>query len=322
MNSIRLLFILTVVLFCFASSKICAQNYKNEIGFTTDNDLYHDVETDKYYTNGLLLHFRYALKQDTITTQIEKRLLEFEIGQKIFTPYWAQVPDPKLQDRPFTAFLYTSGTYSKFYKNEKVWRFSAVIGTIGPNAKGREVQEGYHKKLKIYTVMGWEYQLKNEIGVNLSAEYSKLLYRLPNKIADLTGTSAALLGNTFSGANVGVLFRFGKINPLYKSVSYNSSISNNGKINAKPKAEFLLFARPQLNYVAYDATIQGGLFLKDKGPVTFKPKPFVLSTQVGITVSIPKCTVFYSLTFKSKDVKSAAVPYTYGSIGLLYRFNL
>lgn len=219
------------------------------------------------------------------------------MGQKIFTPYSAQVPDRKLKHRPFTAFLCTSGTYSKFYKTEKVWRFSAVIGTIG-------------------------YQLKNEIGVNLSAEYSKLLYRLPNKITDFTGTSSVPLGNTFSGANVGVLFRLGKINPLYKSVSYNSSISNNGKVNAKPKIEFLLFARPQVNHVACDATIQGGLFIKDKGPVTFKPKPLVLSPQVGINVSIPKCPVFYSLTFKSKDVKSTAVPYKYGPIGLLYHFNL
>ena len=76
-----------------------------------------------------------------------------------------------------------------------------------------------------------------------------------------------------------------------------------------------------LNYVIYDATIQGGLFNKDKGPIVFDAKPLVFSQQIGATYSKNRITADFSILFKTKEVKSSAKPHQYGSIALFYRFN-
>lgn len=298
-----------------------SQNYKNEAGTTSDNDVYIAFLKDRYYTNGNFLHYRHAIKQAKTSLKFAKKILEFELGQKIFTPYSAQAPNPALHDRPFTAYLYAGTTLIWFLKNESLFKLSAQIGTIGPNALGQEVQTSYHKLLGIYKIMGWEYQLKNEAGLNLSGDYNRLLYRTKNQKADITAASSAMLGNTFSGANLGTMLRFGKINPLYQSISYNSLISNNPTLKEKPHKEFFLFTKPQLNFVAYDATIEGGLFSKDRGPITFGIKHLVYSQQVGLSFSADRWSASYIATFKGKEVESSADPYRYASLILLYRFN-
>lgn len=299
---------------------VFSQTFKNEAGATSDNDVYIAFLKDRYYTNGLLLHFRHALKQRSDSNNTIKKIIEFEIGQKVFSPYSAQAPDPAKHDRPFTGYLYIGSTYNWFYKNETVFKINAQIGTIGPNAFGEEVQTSYHKMLGIYEVKGWDYQLKNEAGLNLIAEYNQLAYRSNTKKLDITGSSSVLLGNTFSGANIGMLFRLGKINPLYESLSFNSLISNNNS-SKKTKNELFLFTKPQLNFVAYDATIEGGLFRKDKGPITFDSKSLVYSQQVGLSFSSGRWSASYIATFKGKEVESSADPYRYASLVLLHRFN-
>jgi hypothetical protein len=73
--------------------------------------------------------------------------------------------------------------------------------------------------------------------------------------------------------------------------------------------------------VAYDATVEGGLFREDKGPVTFDVKPLVFSQQIGGMYSKNRWTIDFSLVFKSTEIKSQAKAHQYGSAALYYRFN-
>jgi hypothetical protein len=76
-----------------------------------------------------------------------------------------------------------------------------------------------------------------------------------------------------------------------------------------------------LNYVAYDASIQGGLFIKDKGPVLFNIKPVVFSQQAGVIYSQNRFTVDFSIILKTREVESIAKSDQFGSIALFYKFN-
>ena len=314
--------ILLLVAFILTSHTLLfGQAYTDEIGTTSANDFYISKK-DRYYTNGNMFHYRHALKQEGIDSTLEKKIFELESGQKIYNPFFAKAPDPATHDRPFTAYLYLGSSFNWFFRNEKMIRITAQIGTIGPNALGEEIQTSYHKFLNVFKPRGWDYQLKNEIGLNLSAEYNKLFYRSSNKLLDLTGLSSALLGNTFSGANVGALLRFGQINPIYESVSFNSLIGNKpSDTNGRPKKEYFIFLRPQVNYVAYDATIQGGLFRIDKGPVAFGAKPFVFVQDIGASFSSPRWSVNFVATLKTKDVQSTATAYSYATWSVLYRLS-
>ena len=76
-----------------------------------------------------------------------------------------------------------------------------------------------------------------------------------------------------------------------------------------------------LHYIAYDATIQGGMFINDKGPAVFDIKPVVFSQQAGAVFSMNRWTADFSFIFKSREIKSNAKPHQYGSLALFYRLN-
>lgn len=315
---------LHLLLLILLASKVCfAQSYKNEIGIMSDNDLYIAFKQDRYYTDGAFAYFRHALKQEGLNPKLEKKILDFELGHKIYNPFWSHVSDPKLHDRPFAGYAYASGGLGLFFKNESILKVSAQLGILGPNALGKEVQTYFHEKVlkAYYTVEGWEYQVKDEIGLNFDLSYQSLFYNSANRLLDISGTSSLLIGNTLSGANAGVLIRFGNLNPFYESSYANSRIKNKEGDHQKTPLEFFLFTKPQLNFAAYDATIQGGLFRADKGPITFGLKRLVYSQQIGLNFAWKRLSAKYIVTLKTREVKSPADAYHYASGVLAYHFN-
>ncbi|PWS26059.1 DUF2219 domain-containing protein [Pedobacter yonginense] len=312
-------FFLPAVILSLLVSNSFAQSYKNEFGFKTENDAYLATLNDRYYTNGLFIYFRRAINPEKFGEKIEKKIYEISAGQKIYTPYWGQVANKADQDRPFAGYLYAGGAYSLFYKNESVLKLSTEIGTVGPNSLAQDAQSFLHKTVGFYTPAGWEYQIKNELALNLAANYSRLLYRTDDNIVDFSGQGYANLGTTFSGLGGSVLFRAGRLNQLFNSAYHNAVIGNSKTANLN-KSEFFFYAKPQLNVVAYDATIQGSLFNNDS-PVTFGVKPIVFEQQFGVNYSSKRFTVDFNIIFKTKEVKSVAKAQNYGGLSLYYRFG-
>ncbi|MCD0489059.1 lipid A deacylase LpxR family protein [Pedobacter sp. MC2016-14] len=311
---------LPLFIFLFLSALVQAQTYKNEFGFKSDNDSYLGQGSDRYYTNGLFINFRHALDQQQLKAGLEKKVYEISVGQKMYNAYSGYAPDPALQDRPFAGYLYAGAALSWFTTNESILKVSAELGTTGPNSLAEDGQEILHKTVGFYTLDGWQYQIKNELAVNLSAQYTKLLSRVAEDAVDFSFESYANLGTTFNGAGAGILFRAGALNQLFNSAYTNSVIGNNAKTKALIKREFFFYAKPQLNFVAYDATVQGSLFNNDS-PVTFGTKPIVFAQQLGVNYSSQRFTVDYSMLFKTKEIKSTARAHQWGAITMYYRFN-
>lgn len=297
-----------------------AQTYKNELGLQSDNDSYLGQGSDRYYTNGLFFNFRRALDQQKLKEGMEKKTYEISIGQKMFNPYSGDAPDPALQDRPFAGYLYAEGAMNWFYSNESILRTSVQVGTTGKNSLGEAGQKLLHRTLGFYQIEGWDYQIKNELTLNMSAQYTKLLARVADNALELSFEGYANLGTTFDGAGAGILLRTGSLNQLFNSSYYHATIGNNAKTKARVKREFYLYAKPQLNVVAYDATIEGSLF-NNNSPVTFDQKPVVFAQQVGVNYSSQRFTIDCGAIFKTKEIKSTAIAHQWGSVSMFYRFN-
>ncbi|WP_231464980.1 lipid A deacylase LpxR family protein [Pedobacter sp. Leaf132] len=310
-----LLSTIAVLLYCSAS----AQSFKNEFGFKTENDAYLATLNDRYYTNGLFIYYRRALNPANLTENIEKKTYEISVGQKIYTPYWGMVANKEDQDRPFAGYLYAGASYSVFYKKESLIKTSVEIGTVGKNSLAQGAQEFLHKTVGFYTPAGWDYQIRNELALNLSASYSKLLIRSNDNVVDLSGNGYANLGTTFSGLGASAVFRTGRLNQLFNS-AYHNAVIGEAKTKRLNNSEFFFYLKPQLNVVAYDATIQGSLF-KNNSPVTFGIKPVVFEQQFGVNYSSQRFTIDFNVIFKTKEVKSAAKAQNYGGLSLYYRFG-
>lgn len=296
------------------------QTYKNEFGFRSDNDSYLAQGSDRYYTNGLFIHFRRAVNQQGLKEGLEKKIYEITVGQEIYNPYSGSAADPAQQDRPFAGYLYVGGASNWFYSKERVLKISANIGTTGPASLAEDGQKLLHNTIGFYELEGWDYQIKNALAVNVSAQYTRLLHRSSNQATDFSFEGYANAGTTFSGAGAGLLFRAGGLNQLFNSAYTNAVIGNNSKTKSLVKREVFFYAKPQINFVAYNATIQGNLF-NDNDPVTFDVKPFVFAQQIGFNYSSQRFTFDFGMLFKTKEIKSTAKAHQYGTISLFYRFN-
>lgn len=317
----RFLFLLFFFMFSAAG---WAQNktYKNEFGFRSDNDSFLGIGQDRYYTNGLFISFRHAADQSKLPEKLDKKIWEVEAGHMIFNPFTGQVDDIRNIDRPFAAYLYVGGAMNWHFRSENSLRASLQIGTIGPAAYGEEVQATLHDLIGFYEIAGWEYQVKNETGINASVAYNHFMGRSNNGNVDWSGSTELKLGNTFAGAVAGILFRAGSLNNFNNSVATNSRITNNPILMEEDLGrEFFFFLKPQLHFVAYNATVQGGMFRKDKGPVTYDVKPLVLSNELGANYGTDRWTFQFSITLLSKEIQSKAKAQQFGTAKIYYRFN-
>ncbi|RYE20351.1 MAG: DUF2219 family protein, partial [Sphingobacteriaceae bacterium] len=163
----------------------------------------------------------------------------------------------------------------------------------------------------------------NNIGVNLDANYDRLFFR--KNWFDLAGNSRVNLGTTFTGAGAGLTLRFGAFNPLYHSVSTSGLVAKNKVIKEAHRREFFFYLKPALNYAAYDATVQGGLFNTDKvlnvNEITGNVAPFVLSQEVGGNLTAGRWAFNLAAILKTREVKAMVQTHQWGTATFLYRFN-
>jgi lipid A 3-O-deacylase len=316
------------LLLIFTTTCAIAQNHKTEFGIQSDNDSYLAQQSDKYYTDGLFFFYRNALPV-TGSATLQNKILSFELGQKIFNPQGGNIPAPRFIDRPFAGYLYVGSNLNFLYKNESNLKVGAQIGLVGPISGAQEAQTWVHKTFGFYTPTGWEYQIQNDVELNLSAEYNRLLGRAnfsnSNIKADATFASYANLGNGFTGAGVGALFRIGLLNQLFNSASTQSTATVNSSITPLNKHELLLYYKPMLNFIGYDATVQGSLFKSHDDPnnieITGDPERLMMSNVIGATYSTNRWVFDAAATFHTKDVKQMKSTHQWGSLTAIYRFN-
>jgi hypothetical protein len=319
-------FKLFTLLICLLGSGVSfAQTHATEIGAETDNDSYLLQGSDRYYTDGIFLYYRHALNVNE-NSKLQNKVLGFEAGQKIFNPQSGSIADingvdqPSLIDRPFAAYLYVGSTLNLLYKNESNLKLSAQVGTIGPNAEGKQVQDFVHDNFGFYHPSGWEYQVNNEFELNLSAEYNKLIARA--SWIDVSLSSYVNLGNGFTGAGFGPLLRLGSFNQLFNSVSTQSTAIRKEVAQPLNKHELFFYYKPLFNYVAYDATIQGGLFDNHGGlEITKDKEPFIFSQQFGVAFSTNRFVFDIAAIFHTLDDKEMVQTHQWAAVTGLYRFR-
>ena len=315
-------FKLLALLAClFGGTAALAQTRTHEIGFQADNDSFLAQGSDRYYTNGVFIYYRKALDISTGTT-LANKVLGFEIAQKLFNPQSAAIPSVDYLDRPFAGYLYAGASLNLLYKNESNLKLTGRIGVIGPASGGQAIQEFIHKTFGFYPPEGWQYQVRNDIELNLSGEYNRLLARA--SWIDVSAATYVNLGTGFICAGAGPLFRFGNFNQLFQSVSTQSTAST-GKNSLLHEHEFFFYYKPLANVIGYDATIQGSIFKSHPEPgtleVTKDINHFLFSNEVGLNYVSGRFVYSLAAIFNTRDVKYMAHAHQWGSATLLYRFN-
>ncbi|HAL83677.1 MAG TPA: DUF2219 domain-containing protein [Mucilaginibacter sp.] len=310
----------------FSTVNLFAQSHSTEIGAETDNDSYLMQGSDRYYTDGIFFYYRHALKiNSTDSAKLRNKVLGFEMGQKTFNPqsgsiYYNGADQPSLIDRPFAGYLYVGSTLNFLYNSESNLKISALLGIVGPGSYAKQIQTFVHDNFGFYHPSGWEYQINNDYELNLSAEYNRLLAR--GSWIDVSLAGYLNLGNGFTGAGVGPLLRLGSFNQLFNSVSTQSTVSRGEVKGLLHKHELFFYYKPLANYVAYDATIQGGLFDNHSGlEITKNKEPFIFSQQFGVAFTTNRFVFDIAAIFHTLDDKEMIQSHQWGTVTGLYRFK-
>jgi hypothetical protein len=311
---------LFVVICVYLNTQAYGQTYKNEFGFKSDNDSYLAQGSDRYYTNGLFIHYRRAVDQSKLRSRREKKIYEITAGQRMYNPISGQSPDPSRHDRPFAGYLFAGAALTWYNAKEELLKAGLELGTTGPHSLAQDAQELLHKTIGFYQIAGWEYQIGNALHANASVQYTRLIGRSAGGSTDFSFDGYAQAGTIFNAAGAGILFRTGRINQLFNSATTNAVIANQSKTKALTEREFFFYAKPELNYIAYDATVEGSLF-NDNSPVTYGVKPLLFRQLLGVNYSSRRFTFDFSIIVQSRALKSRAYAHQYGSVSMYYRFN-
>nr|WP_226789275.1 lipid A deacylase LpxR family protein [Polaribacter reichenbachii] len=284
----------------------------------SDNDLYVSVNSDRYYTNGMFLTYRYL--SENKNKNLEKKIFEWQIGHKMYTAYRPVVKTINLHDRPFAGYLYAGLGLRKVYKNNKILNTSVQIGIIGPNAYAKELQDFIHDIYGFEEATGWQYQIKNAFGLNFGAEYTNLLTESKSKTFDISWVNSANLGTVFTNINTGLNFRFGftELQKMANSIAFNTNL-NDESTTFKREVESFFYIKPALQLAFYDATIQGS-FLNKNSIVTKEIIPLVFNLELGIKFTANRFNFGYAFNYntsKSKDLRRTA-GHKYGAISVNY----
>ncbi|MCO4291544.1 lipid A deacylase LpxR family protein [Solitalea sp. MAHUQ-68] len=296
----------------------------------TDNDSYAFTNSDRYYSNGIFLSFRKTMDSESnkFRSSVAKKIFGFSFGHEIYMPYTAQRKyySESLIDRPYAGYISLTGNWDTYYKNESALELSTSIGFVGPSTNVQELQSWTHEKFGYYHPLGWNHQIQNAFGANAKAGYQKKIVsnQFGKRFFDMSVGGEARVGTFFNGASVQTTIRLGALEKMFNSLVYNAKTVNGLSADEKERDfECAFYIIPMLNYVAYDATIQGNIFeshdIQDE--IIKTPAPFVFNQQIGFMYTKNRWGLNLMYNYRSKETKEAIKSTQFGSFKLMYFFN-
>lgn len=313
MKKFLILFLLFNTFWMFSQQK-----FSKEISLISDNDLYVSTIRDRYYTNGLFLNYRYL--SENKKESLEKRIFQWQIGHKMFTPNKPTVISINEHDRPFAGYLYGNFGITNVYKTNKILTSSVDIGVVGESAFGKELQNFIHRIYGLKTPSGWQYQVKDAFGINFGTEYISYIGKDSSEMYDISWVNTANIGTVFTDISSGFYGRIG-FKPLQKlanSIAFKTNLNNENTSDVR-EIESFLFIKPTVKYVFYDATIQGS-FLNSTSEVTKELIPVVFNIEIGIKFTANR--VHFGYVFNYNTSQSEGLKHTnghkYGTIAIHY----
>lgn len=272
--------------------------------------------TDIYYTQGVNFEFVHPALANTVLhrflfhadTKETKYGISLEhLGYTPTSISYAEILDG---DRPFAACFFIkpfSITNDSVRRTRIVSSVSA--GVIGSAAGGKGVQVTIHKWIGDTSPLGWNNQIQNEVMINYQFDYEKELVAAKYFVA----TAKA-------GVHVGTVS-----DKVYSSVMVMGGLLDNPFTyfsKQKRNLQLYIYAEPQINAVAYDATLQGGLF-NQSSPYTISARNvnrIVFQGNMGLVIKGKRFNIEYFQTFLSREFSTGGTHH-WGGVRLGWYFR-
>ncbi len=272
-----------------------------ELQVENDNDAYTlNLSRDQYYSNGVAIRYRMLLDSTSRKSGIAKVIRSYDINHRIYSPrhlFWENVED---MDRPYAGQITLSASNQYYYNNETFLKAKIELGWMGPSLRTGDLQYHWHKTFGMQLPQGWDYEINDAPIINSYWTFAKSLANSDH--LELSSESNLALGTTFTHLRQEFVIRFGTFKPIHESTMYNGvlGIENKGPGNH----EFYFFLSPGVEYVAYNATIEGNLIGK-ASIYTETREPWVFQMRGGIMLSWTKFDLALLYYRRTKETSEA-----------------
>lgn len=299
---------------------------------TSENDLFGG--TDRNYSNGLRLErvrpankitpgLKWVANRIPILDLDRTELRQgFALSHTIFTPedIEAVVPDPT--DRPYAAWLYGSATVvgtTRLGPRQMVQDVLQVnMGVVGPSAGGKFVQQNWHDILRIVEPQGWESQLKDEFGVEITAQRMQQFEGpdLPFGIeTDYAVHGGATLGNVRTYVTAGAMARIGwDLSSDFGPPRIRPALAGAGVFEPGQAFGGYVFAGFEGRAVARDMFLDGNLW-RD-GPRLEDRRDYVGDMQFGVALHQGDVQVAFTYVHRTEEFVAQAGPQRFGAVSV------
>ncbi len=226
--------------------------------YLVDNDSLLLNKSDGLYTSGL----RYT-RLATRSEGGRQHTTGWRIGQELYTAsdikFTAEEIGPP--NRPYAGWLY-GGVFNEFKEADGSYiRYGLDLGCMGPCAAGEVTQKTLHRALNQPLPQAWKTQLPNEFGVVLHAEAGAAPWQL-SRNAELAPRVFGRFGNIYTDVGVGATLSVGRLRPIDNRAAWYGFVRADGKA------------------VAYNATLEGGMFARSH-PNEVKPRRLTGELAIG-----------------------------------------
>ncbi len=201
-------------------------------------------------------------------------------------------------DRPYAGVLMFK-TFLIAENAEKKSRVSVSFnaGVLGPWAGGEQMQETIHHWINYTQPEGWHNQIQNDLVLNYQINTEKEFIQYENHFS-LSGFGSARLGTLSDKLTGGFTSNPGKFPFRFaKPPSVKSSF------------EWYLFCQVLGNAVAYDATLQGGVF-NHSSVYTIEAdeiKRFTLQNKWGMVLKFRSVYLEYTVQESQRNSEPACI---------------
>lgn len=255
-----------------------------ELQVENDNDAYTlNLSRDQYYSNGVAIRYRKLMDTTNLKAGITKKIRSYDVNHRIYSPrhlFWENMED---MDRPYAGQITLSASNQYYFEKQTFLKAKIELGWMGPALRTGDLQYHWHKTFGMQLPQGWDYEINDAPIINTYWTYATSL--ASSETLELLSESNAALGTTFTHVRQELVIRFGTFKSIQHSTQYNGvlGIENDGPGNH----EFYFFLSPGIEYVAYNATIEGNLIGKES-IYTEEREPWVFQMRAGIMASWTK----------------------------------
>ncbi len=275
-----------------------------------ENDSYSG--TDKYYTQGVNIEItspalnKYWISRLLVTPGYD--YVRYGIGgeHEGYTPRYIDRSEILPNDRPFAACWFVK-TFQVSIDTIDKQRFSTTLsaGVIGPAALGNELQTIIHRALGNTIPNGWHNQIRNDAILNYQVNYERQLVSA-GKYFMIDAGGMVRVGTLSDKATVGMTLMAG-----YFESPYSATVLKGKDLRV------YAYERPEVSFVGYDATLQGGM-LNRQSPYVISPgdiQRITFMNRMGVVLNYRRLTLEYFQVYLTPEF-SGGTYHTWGGVQL------